>query len=277
MSNWFEVFERVQSTIVESVVARLRSDVAAYSTMPVEDVRRRALAGLLPYAHDLDEPEPRHFAAYWSETAYERSRQGIPLDAFLQVLLLATEETLHGLGQALSDVPAQQLALLRKGYAVSATGIAAVYEGYSRHKDEIIAAQTVTLGEIAAPIVPIYEEILVVPLIGTLNAARATQIMEALLEAIGEKRADVVLIDITGVPVIDTAVANYLVQTARAASLLGATVVLVGTRAEIAQTIVQLGADLSGIISRANLQAGIEYALETKGLAIAAAQATPGS
>ncbi len=86
MSNWFEMFERVQPTIVEAVVTRLRSDVAAYSTMPVEEVRRRALAGLLPYAHDLDEPEPRHFAAYWSETAYERSRQGIPLDAFLQVL-----------------------------------------------------------------------------------------------------------------------------------------------------------------------------------------------
>jgi rsbT co-antagonist protein RsbR len=270
MSSWFEVFERIQSTVVESVVTRLRQDVAAYSTMPVEEVRRRAIAGLMPYAHDLDEPEPRHFAAYWSTTAYERAQQGIPLEAFLQVLLLATEETLHGLGQALSDDPTRQLALLRKGYAVSATGIAAVYEGYSRHKDEIITAQTISLGEVAAPIVPIYEEILVLPLIGTISAARASRIMEALLEAIGENRADVVLIDITGVPVIDTAVANYLVQTARAAQLLGSSVVLVGTSGEIAQTIVQLGIDLSGIVSRANLQAGIEYALATKGLAIKA-------
>jgi rsbT co-antagonist protein RsbR len=92
--------------------------------------------------------------------------------------------------------------------------------------------------------------------------------MERLLTAIAERQADIVILDITGVPVIDTAVANYLLQTARAAQLIGAQVILVGIGAEIAQTIVQLGVELRGIQIGANLQAGIELALRQQGYAI---------
>ncbi|NJN19535.1 MAG: STAS domain-containing protein [Oscillochloris sp.] len=133
---------------------------------------------------------------------------------------------------------------------------------------EQIEAQRYTIRELSTPILPLYEGILALPLVGALDSYRAAQVMERLLEAISEQQADIVILDITGVPVVDTGVANYLLQTARAAQLVGAEVVLVGIGAEIAQTIVQLGVDLSRIVVYANLQAGISYALSRLGLRI---------
>ncbi|MDW8403967.1 STAS domain-containing protein [Chloroflexus sp.] len=130
---------------------------------------------------------------------------------------------------------------------------------------EQIAAQQQTIRELSTPILPLYQNVLVLPLIGAIDSFRAGQMMERLLTAISERQSDIVIIDITGVPVIDTAVANYLLQTARAAQLIGAQVIMVGIGPEIAQTIVQLGVDLSRIAIGANLQTGIELALRFLG------------
>jgi rsbT co-antagonist protein RsbR len=131
-----------------------------------------------------------------------------------------------------------------------------------------IEAQQRTIRELSTPILPLYEGILVSPLVGAIDSFRAGQMMERLLTAIAEQQADIVILDITGVPVIDTAVANYLLQTARAAQLIGAHVILVGIGPEIAQTMVQLGVDVSRIEVRATLQSGIELALSRIGRAI---------
>ncbi len=128
-----------------------------------------------------------------------------------------------------------------------------------------LAAQRQTIRDLGSPILPVYQGILVLPLVGAVDSYRASQVMEDLLQAITDQQADLVIVDITGVPVVDTNVANYLLQAARAAQLVGATVILVGIGAEIAQTIVQLGVDLSGIVIYANLQEGIQYALARVG------------
>jgi rsbT co-antagonist protein RsbR len=135
-------------------------------------------------------------------------------------------------------------------------------------REDRLAAQSQLIQELSAPIVPIHEGVLVLPLVGTIDSRRATQVMESVLEKIVEHQADVLIMDITGVPIVDTGVANYLIQMARAVTLLGARVVLVGIGAEIAQTVVQLGIDMTGIVTRANLQSGIEFALASQGLAI---------
>jgi rsbT co-antagonist protein RsbR len=122
--------------------------------------------------------------------------------------------------------------------------------------------------EISTPVIPVHDEILVLPLVGTIDSARSARIMETLLTGVQEYAAEVVIIDITGVPIVDTAVANHLIQTTRAATLLGAHCVLVGVSAEVAQTLVQLGVDLSTLVTRSNLQAGITYALARQGRAI---------
>ncbi len=129
-----------------------------------------------------------------------------------------------------------------------------------RLQEEIIAAQRSTIQELSTPIIPLDEHTLIVPLIGAIDSGRAMQMTQAILETIGERRADDVIIDITGISVIDTSVANHLVQTAQAASLLGAHVTLAGMSPEVAQTIVQLGVKLNQLTTCSNLQTALHLA-----------------
>jgi rsbT co-antagonist protein RsbR len=119
--------------------------------------------------------------------------------------------------------------------------------------------------QISTPVIPVHDEILVLPLVGAIDSARSGRIMETLLSGVQQYGAEIVIIDITGVPVVDTSVANHLIQATRAATLLGAHCVLVGVSSEVAQTLVQLGVNLSTLVTRSNLQAGIDYALERQG------------
>jgi rsbT co-antagonist protein RsbR len=135
-------------------------------------------------------------------------------------------------------------------------------------QNQQLEVQSQMIRELSTPILPVHEGIIVVPLVGALDSFRATQVMESLLQAISFYQSDIVIIDITGVPMVDTNVANYLLQAARAANLVGASIVLVGIGAEIAQTMVQLGVDLSRITTLANLQEGLEYAFRTMGYTI---------
>jgi ABC-type sugar transport system substrate-binding protein len=127
-------------------------------------------------------------------------------------------------------------------------------------QQQVINAQRSIIHDLSTPIVPINDEILVLPLIGMIDSIRAQQIMESMLDAILRQRAHVLIVDITGVAVVDTQVANYLMQSAQAARLLGAQVILVGIAPEVAQTIVQLGVDLSSIITRGTLREGLQCA-----------------
>jgi rsbT co-antagonist protein RsbR len=117
------------------------------------------------------------------------------------------------------------------------------------------------LREVSAPIVPVAERILILPLVGAIDTERAQNMMTDMLENIRQHRARAILIDITGVPVVDTMVANALIQAVRAARLLGCEGILVGINAEIAHTIVQLGLDLGGLVTKGSLQEGLRHAL----------------
>jgi PAS domain S-box-containing protein len=132
-----------------------------------------------------------------------------------------------------------------------------------RSTSEIQQRLLETVRSLSAPAVPIMEGIIVMPLSGQIDSLRAQRILDNLLAGIGDYQAKIALIDITGVPVVDTAVAQYLIQTARAASLMGCHPILVGIRPEIAQVIVELGIDMSGLVTFSDLQSGFEYALRT--------------
>jgi len=135
---------------------------------------------------------------------------------------------------------------------------------------EALDIQRETIHALSSPVVQVWEGILTVPIIGVVDSRRATTITESLLEAIVSYQASNVIIDITGVAIIDTQIANYLLLTARACRLLGSEVALVGIGSEIAQTIVQLGVDLSDLTTRANLRDGIIWALERQGFHVTA-------
>jgi anti-anti-sigma factor len=121
------------------------------------------------------------------------------------------------------------------------------------------------LRQVSTPLMPVIEGILVMPIVGEIDARRASQIMETLMQGVVRAGADTVILDITGVPLVDTNVANALVLAARSVRLLGAQAILVGITPEVAQTLVGLGADLGELLTRGDLQSGITYALKRHG------------
>ncbi|WP_339317388.1 RsbT co-antagonist protein RsbRA [Oceanobacillus sp. FSL W7-1304] len=136
---------------------------------------------------------------------------------------------------------------------------------YSGSWEHIVSLQRVALQELSAPLIPVMEGITIMPLIGTIDTERAKLIMENLLEGAIKHNSEVVLIDITGVPVVDTMVAHHIIQAAEAVRLIGSTCILVGIRPEIAQTIVNLGIDLSNFPTKSSLKKGFSTALAITG------------
>jgi PAS domain S-box-containing protein len=127
---------------------------------------------------------------------------------------------------------------------------------------EIIEQQAATLAELSTPLLTISETTVVMPVVGAVDSGRAHNMTETLLTGIAGTQARVAILDITGVPIVDTQVANAFIQAAQAVQLLGATVVLTGIRPEVAQTLVGMGVDLRGIVTRGTLRDGIAYALQ---------------
>ena len=131
---------------------------------------------------------------------------------------------------------------------------------FVQERERIIRQQQEAIRELSTPVLQVRERLLILPIIGVIDAQRARQLTEQLLRAIRQNRAKVVVIDITGVPTIDSTVANHLVQTVEASRLMGASVIITGLSSEIAQTLVTIGVDLSKMNAVGDLQGGIEEA-----------------
>lgn len=130
-------------------------------------------------------------------------------------------------------------------------------------QEEIIQGQAAALAELSTPLIPITDQIVAMPLIGAIDARRSQQVFAALLHGVEASRAEVAILDITGVPVIDTQFARTLIQVAQAVELLGARLILTGIRPEVAQALVGLGVDLGGIVTQSVLQQGITHAMRS--------------
>lgn len=139
-------------------------------------------------------------------------------------------------------------------------------------QEQVIAAQQAALRELSTPIIPLADDLVVMPLVGSIDSGRSQQVIETLLEGVSSSRATTAILDITGVQVVDTQVANGLLRAAQAVKLLGAQVIITGIRPEVAQTLVGLGLDLSNIVTRATLQSGIAFALAARSGAAARGQ-----
>ena len=126
-------------------------------------------------------------------------------------------------------------------------------EIYQKSREEVIVRQQQEMLELSTPVVKLWDGILALPLIGTLDSARTQVVMESLLQKIVDTGAEVAIIDITGVPTVDTLVAQHLIKTVTAARLMGADCIISGIRPQIAQTIVHLGVDLADITTKATL------------------------
>jgi rsbT co-antagonist protein RsbR len=135
-------------------------------------------------------------------------------------------------------------------------------------QEAAIAAQRLTIDELETPVIEVWEGIVALPIIGTVDTARAQAMTERLLQKIVETKSEIVILDITGVPIVDTAVSRHLLETVAAARLLGAEVLLVGLTSRTAMTLVHLGIDLTGLTTRTTMAKGLELAFARLGLQV---------
>jgi rsbT co-antagonist protein RsbR len=141
-------------------------------------------------------------------------------------------------------------------------------EAFQRSREDVILRQQRELLELSTPVVALWDDVLALPLIGTLDSGRTQVVMESLLEKIVETGASTAIIDITGVPTVDTLVAQHLMKTVAAARLMGADCIISGIRPQIAQTIVHLGVDLSAVTTKASLADAFALALRRSGSSV---------
>jgi rsbT co-antagonist protein RsbR len=146
-------------------------------------------------------------------------------------------------------------------------------EAYQQAREAVIVRQQEELIELSTPVVELWQGILALPLIGTLDSERTQVVMESLLQRLVATGSSVAVIDITGVPTVDTLVAQHLLKTVAAAQLMGADCIISGIRPQIAQTIVHLGIDLSSVATKASLSDAFALALKRRGLAVTTAAA----
>ncbi len=137
---------------------------------------------------------------------------------------------------------------------------------FQKTREEVIGRQQQELLELSTPVVKLWDGILALPMIGTLDSARTQVVMESLLQKIVETESQIAIIDITGVPTVDTLVAQHLLKTVTALRLMGADCIISGVRPQIAQTIVHLGVDLQGVTTKANLADALALALKRTGV-----------
>jgi rsbT co-antagonist protein RsbR len=143
---------------------------------------------------------------------------------------------------------------------------------FQKSREDVISRQQEEMLELSTPVVKLWDGIIALPMIGTLDSARTQIVMESLLQRIVETGAEIAIIDITGVPTVDTLVAQHLLKTVTAIRLMGADCIISGIRPQIAQTIVHLGVELQGITTKANLADALAIALKRSGLTVTRAQ-----
>ena len=186
--------------------------------------------------------------------------RGVETDEVLGIVLLLRDVLARSLFEKY-QADFQILNEVLDAYEPAANRIAnTVGVNFVQERERIIRQQQEAIRELSTPVLQVRERLLILPIIGVLDGQRARQLTEQLLRGIRTNRARVVVIDITGVPAIDSTVANHLVQTVDASRLMGASVIITGLSSEIAQTLVTLGVDLSKVNAVGDLQGGIEEA-----------------
>jgi rsbT co-antagonist protein RsbR len=249
--NRTELREEWARRITEAELLRVMSEDEIYS---------EATEVLDNYVDALESGSIENLQAYARELSERIIPRGVETDEVLGIVLLLRDALARSLFARYQE-DADQLKRILDSYEPAANRIAVtVGVSFVEERERVIHEQQESIRELSTPVLQLREHLLILPIIGVLDSARARQLNEQLLAAIRDRRATVVVIDITGVATIDRTVANHLVQTVEASRLMGARTILTGLSPEIAQTLVDLGVDLSMMRTVGDLQGGLEEA-----------------
>ncbi len=256
--------------------ARRITEAELLGVMSDDEIFSEATAVYDNYVDALETGSIETLRTYARELSERIIPRGVETDEVLGIVLLLRDV----LARSLFAKYQRDLGLLNRildAYEPAANRIAVtVGVSFVEERERVIHEQQEALRELSTPVLQLRDRLLILPIIGALDSARARQLTEQLLAAIRDKRATVVVIDITGVATLDRAVANHLVQTVEASRLMGARTILTGLSSEIAQTVVDLGVDLSMMETVGDLQGGLEEAERLAGYRDASARDTGG-
>jgi len=270
-----QLFQKHQQQILEEWVkqqrgaASLRSDLLKESEL--REQSREFLKNFIDAAQagteDLDAPSWKQAKEVLSSISRSRAAQGFSPSETATFVFSLKQPLFEVLKR--DSLPAQEVTegTWRVTVLLDKLGLYTV-EVFQQTREAIIGRQQEELLERSTPVVRLWDSILALPLIGTLNSERTQVVMESLLEKIVETEAQIAIIDITGVPTVDTLVAQHLLKTVAAARLMGADCIISGIRPQIAQTIIHLGINLSDVVTKATLADAFAVALQRTGATV---------
>jgi rsbT co-antagonist protein RsbR len=245
------------------------------SRVEVTDQARRLLgllrAGVASSDEDVRGPAWAGARQMLEDFASQRAQQGFsPTETAIFVFSLKQPlfQRLRGRISSADEIAA---AILQANQLIDRLGLFTT-EVFQRSREQVIVRQQQELMELSTPVVTLWDGVLALPIIGTLDSARTQVVMESLLQRIVESGASIAIIDITGVPTVDTLTAQHLLKTVAAARLMGADCIISGIRPQIAQTIVHLGVELGSVVTKATLADAFAVALKRLGLAVTRAR-----
>jgi rsbT co-antagonist protein RsbR len=271
-ANFIEILRKSHSVILEKWIDS-QSNIMTYNDdlISSQEIREQAEELLSAFLKNLnvdnagngDAPEFDEVVEALSDLSISRAKLGFSpkeTGVFVNGMKNAIMDTLEA---GMAAAPAELYAATKQLHTLFDNFNIVTFETFIRGREEVIIRQTDEISEISTPVIRVWEGILALPIIGTLDSARTQVVMENLLEAIVETGSSIAILDISGVPAVDSLVAQHLMKTVAATRLMGAECVISGIRPEIAQTIVHLGIDLSNIITKASLAHALRFSFQS--------------
>lgn len=263
------VAANVDRYAVEAAERVIAARLPMYAAFSAETLAPLLVPGFAGLASDLADGSADGTVAFCRRVSALRASEGADLDDLIRGVGFGYEVVADHIEEVFAGDLEARLFWERRRREISGMGVLALNHAYFTRREEIILAQNAQIRRLSAPILPVANGVLVMPLVGSIDEGRSGQIVETLLARVSQDRAEVVIVDVTGVAHIDTGVAKVIAHAAQAARLLGAHMILVGISPGLAQTVVRMGLAIHGVVMLADLKSGILKALELTGKMIA--------
>jgi rsbT co-antagonist protein RsbR len=273
MSKLAEMIHKYQNEIRADWLKQMAGSVSRADLMTKEelDIQSRELMDAIAMGArsgeitNLDGPAWSQAREVLNSISTSRARQGFSSGETATFVLSLKQPIFNAIRRENASDPAALFDDVWKSTLLLDKLALLTVDAFQTTREQLIARQQEELMELSTPVVKLWDGILALPIIGTLDSARTQVVMESLLQAVVQTNSRVAIIDITGVPTVDTLVAQHLLKTVTAARLMGADCIISGVRPQIAQTIVHLGIDLAGVVTKAKLSDAFALALQRTG------------